>query len=92
MNILVRDISEETVEHLKRLAKKQGRSMSAEVRQILESAIEREQAEEERLAQRTAFWDWADKLRSEIASTDGQLGDSAELIREDRDSDYGNAN
>lgn len=91
-NVLVRDVPDETVEKLKLLAKKQGRSMSAEARRILEAEIERQEADEERLARRTAFWDWADNLRAEIASTHGQLGDSAELIREDRDSDYGNAN
>lgn len=91
-NILVRDVPENTVESLKLLAKKQGRSMSAEVRRILEAEVERQQADEEHVARRTAFWEWADSLRSEIASTHGQLRDSAELLREDRDSDYGNAN
>lgn len=83
-NILVRDVPEETVEHLKRLAKKQGRSMSAEARRILEAAIERLEADDERQRRLEQFMEETRAESRRVPQTD-----SADLIREDRDSGHG---
>jgi plasmid stability protein len=83
-NVLVRDVSDETVEKLKLLAKKQGRSMSAEARRILEAEIERQDADEERQQRLDQFMAQIRAESSRVPQTD-----SAELIREDRDSGHG---
>ncbi len=73
--LLVRDVPREIVEALKRQAASHGRSAEAEHRAILEKALN---------AGREAFRAHAGRLRDE---TQGRiLGESADLIREDRDS------
>lgn len=72
--LLVRDLSDAAVEALKRRAARNGRSTEAEHRQIIEALAEEDHAE---------FWREADKLRAE--SVGWNLGDSTDLIREDRD-------
>lgn len=72
--LLVRDLSPDLVEALKRRAIKHGRSAEAEHRIILEETL---------LTQDDGFWERAAKLREELR---GHIsGDSADLIREDRD-------
>jgi len=64
---------DDLVDALKRRAAKHGRSAEAEHRIILEETL---------LPQDTGFWDRAEKLRDELR---GRIsGDSADLIREDR--------
>ena len=73
--LLVRDVPRDVVEALKRRASSHGRSAEAEHRAILEAALK---------AGRQSFRDRARQLREETA---GQIvGESADLIREDRDS------
>jgi plasmid stability protein len=72
--LLVRDVPREVVEALKRRASEHGRSAEAEHRAILEQALR---------AGRDAFRDRAAQLWEE---TRGRIqGESADLIREDRD-------
>jgi plasmid stability protein len=71
--LLVRDVSPEVVEALKRQASRHGRSAEAEHRAILERALQ---------AGREAFRERAARLRR---GTVGRItGESADLIREDR--------
>ncbi len=73
--LLVRDVPRDVVEALKRRAASRGRSAEAEHRAILESALK---------PGRSDFWERARALRE---ATRGRIkGDSAELIRQDRDS------
>jgi plasmid stability protein len=72
--LLVRNVPGDVVEALKRRAARHGRSAEAEHRAILEQALR---------AGRDAFRARADALRK---ATSGRIeGDSADLIREDRD-------
>jgi antitoxin FitA len=72
--LLVRDLSPDLVDALKRRAAEHGRSAEAEHRIILEETL---------LPKDNAFWERAAKLREELR---GRIsGDSADLIREDRD-------
>jgi plasmid stability protein len=73
--LLVRGVPRDIVEALKRQASNHGRSAEAEHRAILEKALK---------AGREAFRARASRLREE---TRGRIvGESASLIREDRDS------
>jgi plasmid stability protein len=72
--LLVRGVSEDVVEALKRRAAEHGRSAEAEHRIILEETLR---------AGRAGFWERAAALRAEIR---GQvLTSSTQLIRQDRD-------
>ncbi|HLI67686.1 MAG TPA: Arc family DNA-binding protein [Caulobacteraceae bacterium] len=72
--LLVRGVPRDVVDALKRRASSHGRSAEAEHREILETALR---------AGRSDFRELAAKLRRE---TKGRIqGDSAALIREDRD-------
>ena len=72
--LLVRDVPRDVVEALKRRASSHGRSAEAEHRAILEQALK---------AGRESFRARAGLLREE---TQGRIvGESADLIREDRD-------
>jgi plasmid stability protein len=72
--LLVRDVPRDVVEALKRRAADHGRSAEAEHRAILEKALR---------AGREGFRDRAARLRE---ATRGRIvGESAELIRQDRD-------
>jgi antitoxin FitA len=73
--VLIRGLKESTVKALKKRARANGRSLQAELKQILE--------EEARLdAQWDAWAEEADRLQDECPP---QTSDSADLIREDRD-------
>jgi plasmid stability protein len=73
-NILVRDLDEDVLKQLKAAARSNGRSLQAEIHQILQRASIRNLAETRRLSAQ-----WLKRLRRTAQS------DSATLIREDRD-------
>ena len=74
-NILVRGLSEETLSDLKERAKRNNRSLAAEVREILERDRKSRLTREEFL-----------KIMDGIRERSGpQTSDSVDLIREDRD-------
>lgn len=74
--LLVRDVSAEIVDALKRRAAKAGLSAEAEHRRILEEALSKPARD---------FWEEAAELRAEVA---GRISDdSTEIIRADRDRD-----
>jgi plasmid stability protein len=72
--LLVRDVPRDVIDALKRRASAHGRSAEAEHRAILEQALK---------SGREGFRARARALRDE---TQGIRGESADLIREDRDS------
>jgi plasmid stability protein len=72
--ILVRDLGEETVDRLKARARRQGRSLQAEVKSILEEAAKLDSGDARALARR---------IRRRFAGR--SFADSSELIREDRE-------
>jgi plasmid stability protein len=72
--MLIRDLTSETVEQLKRRAKHNNRSLEAEVRVILEDIATSDARREELIA----FADQSRKLNGP------QQTDSVELIRQDR--------
>jgi len=73
-NVLVRDLDDEVLKELKASAKAHGRSLQAEIHDVLERAGTRNLAETRRLSGR-----WLRRLRRSSHS------DSAALIRDDRD-------
>jgi plasmid stability protein len=73
-NVLVRDLDAEVLKQLKAAAKANGRSLQAEIHDVLRRAGTRNLAETRRLSAR-----WLKRL-----SRSGH-SDSAALIREDRD-------
>lgn len=73
--MLIRNLSDEAVGHIKRRAQGNGRSAEAEARDILEREAQAAKAE------------WWRKISEIRKLTEGKnLGDSTGLIREDRDS------
>jgi plasmid stability protein len=72
--LLVRDLAPETIERLKGQAKQRGRSLQAEVKHILEQAVQFSAGEALAAAAR-----WREHLAGRV------LSDSADLVREDRD-------
>jgi plasmid stability protein len=74
--ILVRDLAPETVEQLKQRAKRNNRSLEAEVRAILDDEAARD-------SRRVEAWDFALRLSKSLEGR--QHSDSTELIREDRE-------
>lgn len=73
-NVLVRDLDDEVVRQLKAAAKANGRSLQAEIHDVLRRANTRNLAETRRLSTK-----WLKRLNGANHS------DSAALIREDRD-------
>lgn len=73
-NVLVRDLEEDVLNQLKAAAKAHGRSLQAEIHEVLRTASVRSLAETRRLSTR-----WLKRLR------DVRHSDSTDLIREDRD-------
>ena len=72
--VLVRNLSDDVVRRLKRKAARNGRSLEAELRKVLEEAARLDRAEFRRRAR-----DMRDRLEGRYRS------DSTALIREDRD-------
>ncbi len=75
--LLVRDLSPEVLDRLKRRAEKNRRSLQAEVKLILEQAAGPD------MKRREEFRKWSEELRSRLAGI--PQTDSAELLREDRE-------
>jgi plasmid stability protein len=73
--LLVRDLERETIDRLKLIAKSHNRSLQGEAKLILEEAAQKMTIEE--------FKARAQKWRQRLAGR--KFGDSAELIRKDRD-------
>jgi plasmid stability protein len=73
-NVLVRDLDEDVLKQLKAAAKANGRSLQAEIHDVLRRASTRNLAETRRLSAQ-----WLRRLRRSTQS------DSALLIRDDRD-------
>lgn len=73
-SVLVRDLDEDVLKQLKTAAKANGRSLQAEIHDVLRRASTRNLAETRRLSTQ-----WLKRLRRSVQS------DSAALIREDRD-------
>ena len=78
--ITVKDLDDEVVDRLKRQARDNGRSLQAEVRIIIENAA---QTYTPKLSMEEAR---AEIMRLREAFRDREFPDSAELIKEDRDS------
>ena len=76
--LLIRDLKETTLRRLKTLAKRHGRSLQGEVKLIVEEAAETGVKWDEFRAR-------AEQWQKKLAATGVKFGDSAELIREDRD-------
>jgi plasmid stability protein len=73
-NVLVRDLDDDVLKQLKAAAKAHGRSLQAEIHDVLERASTRNLAETRRLSAQ-----WLKRLRQSSQS------DSAVMIRADRD-------
>jgi plasmid stability protein len=73
-NVLVRDLDDRILRQLKASAKAHGRSLQAEIHDVLQTAATRNLAETRRLSAK-----WLKRLRRSSHS------DSATLIRQDRD-------
>ena len=73
-NVLVRDLDDAVLRHLKAAAKTHGRSLQAEIHDVLTGASARSLAETQRLSTQ-----WLKRLRGSTHT------DSTALIREDRD-------
>ena len=73
-NILIRGLDDDVLKQLKAAAKAHGRSLQAEIHDVLQSASTRNLAETRRLSAQ-----WLKRLRRSSQS------DSAVTIREDRD-------
>jgi plasmid stability protein len=73
-NVLIRDLDQVVLKQLKAAAKANGRSLQAEIHDVLRRANTRNLAETRRLSSQ-----WLKRLRRSSRS------DSAALIREDRD-------
>jgi plasmid stability protein len=73
-NLLVRNLDDDVVKQLKAAARAHGRSLQAEIHEVLRNASARRLAETRRLSTR-----WLKHLRRSTQS------DSAALIREDRE-------
>ena len=73
-NVLVRDLDDDVLKQLKAAAKAHGRSLQAEIHEVLKSASTRNLAETRRLSAV-----WLKRLRRSSQS------DSVVTIREDRD-------
>jgi plasmid stability protein len=74
-SVLLRDLDDDVLKQLKAAAKAHGRSLQAEIHDVLRNASARRLAETRRLSTR-----WLKRLRGSSHT------DSAVLIREDRDS------
>jgi len=73
-NVFIRDLDDDVLKQLKAAAKAHGRSLQAEIRDVLGNAGARNLAETRRVSAQ-----WLKRLRNSSKS------DSAALIREDRD-------
>lgn len=75
-NLTIRNLDDQVVERLKKKAKDNGRSLEAELRELLKQAANRKSPEE--------LLAIADRIAA-MTPEDVKQTDSAELLREDRD-------
>lgn len=73
--VLVRQLNDKVVDRLKKRAKEHGRSLQSEVKTILEEAV----------PDYDRAWKRIDSLRSKLKRSGRKFGNSADLIRKDRD-------
>jgi plasmid stability protein len=78
MNILIEDLTEETVEKLQKQAAGKQRSLEAEVKAIIEEAVQ----EQERWK---AWRERTRRIAEEIRQSGQKFPDTTELLREDRE-------
>jgi plasmid stability protein len=81
-SLLIRNLDPAIVESLKVSAKEHGRSLQAEAAAILADVTAMRHLT-------VKFAEWSDAVRERIARRGILQPDSADLIREDRDSDHG---
>lgn len=74
-SVLIRNVSEETLEKLKLMAKKHNRSLQQELHDILEGSV---------AASVSDVAVKAEKIRKRLKRRGGVFSDSTELLREDR--------
>lgn len=74
--LLIPDVAESLLQQLQQRAARQGRSVEAEARAILEDAL-RKDADQ--------IWAEVDAIRERLAATGRDFGDSVQDIREDRE-------
>ena len=78
-DLLIENVDDETYALLQKRADAHGRSLEEETRYLIEAAVARDRREQ--------FFRWADEFRRSLEGR--EHSDSADLIREDRDSDHG---
>jgi len=78
-DLLIKNVDDETYAFLQEQAAANGRSLEEETRYLIEAALARDRREQ--------FFRWADEFRRSLEGR--EHSDSADLIREDRDSDHG---
>ncbi|MEA2338138.1 MAG: antitoxin FitA [Thermoanaerobaculia bacterium] len=76
MNVLIRDLDEETVEALKKRASTRNRSLQAELKAIVEEAAAQDW---------TKSWAAADRIFEKLRRSGRKFSDTTALLREDRD-------
>jgi plasmid stability protein len=76
MNVLIRDLEDETVEALKRRASERKRSLQAELKAIVEEAVSQEWSK---------TWAAADRIFEELRHSGQKFSDTTALLREDRE-------
>jgi len=76
MNVLIRDLDEETVKTLKQRASNRNRSLQAELKSIIEEAAAQDWSK---------TWAAADRIFEELRRSGQKFSDTTELLREDRE-------
>jgi len=76
MDVLIRDLGEETVETLKKRARERNRSLQAELKAIVEEAAAQDWSKS---------WAAADRIFEELRRSGQKFSDTTALLREDRD-------
>jgi antitoxin FitA len=76
MNVLIRDLDDETVETLKKRASERNRSLQAELKAIVEEAAAQDWSK---------TWAAADRIFEELLRSGQKFSDTTALLREDRD-------
>jgi plasmid stability protein len=76
MNVLIRDLDEETVEALKKRATESKRSLQAELKAIVEESVAQDWRK---------TWAAADRIFEELRRSGQKFSPVTELLREDRE-------
>jgi hypothetical protein len=75
-DVLIRDLDDDILDHLKRRAERNDRSLQSELKRIVEQNARIDTGD---------FWDKVDQIREQSESRDKEFSDSSELLREDRE-------